>query len=812
MTLIPTSRQGWLNPVRILFLAFLGVCAWQATHLELETRIVEFLPEGNVREQISLSGLASATGFARGMILALAAPTDLSDDEVVRSSVEFSDQFALDLRSSGLFKSVSNGIDASYADEFFRIYFPRRFGFLSEHPEREISTLLAKDELDETLLDLKRRLLLPDSHWIKRIAGRDPFLVFPSLTERMRAEVAKVSPRVVNGHFFSSDLQHQILFVETLAEPFDIPSQKKNIRYIKERFEEMNSESGGGFRLSFTGLNRFSVESEKRIRGDIVWASTASTVAVVALFLIVYRRFRFLVLAFLPVGVGILAALGVSTMLFTKVHGLALAFGSTLIGVSIDYPIHLLNHMMLGGQTSLEDKKRSRIHLLRALLVGVTTTLGGFLVLALSSYPGFRQIAIYTIVGASASFLFSILFLPLAAPWIGQQTRGISAFGRILSNRIRIRNLGRTWTIAFAILAVSIGFGISRLELEDDVRALDQVDPDTQQEDETIRSYLPSSGFPLYLLVPGSDLEEALDRNDRLFLRLQQLKRDGRIREFFSIHPMLPSKDIQERNLRALAAQEGLEGQLAKALKQAGFRPEAFAEFSVTIQDVRDGKVDVVTPELFPDSPLGDLIHGFTFEHDGRHWALTLVNPVSEGDTLDDVRLFNGDLVRFNRAVLVSSILSSTQKETVVLVLAGVLLNAILLFVWLRKARLVIRVLLPTVLALLLVVGGTAWLGARLNVLHVMSLLLILCMGVDYAVFLVCGRHDTASVSILLSALTTALTYGALALCKSPALVSIGTMVTTGILLVCLLTFLSAARQREDVNTETVSSENGGPQ
>jgi predicted exporter len=124
-------------------------------------------------------------------------------------------------------------------------------------------------------------------------------------------------------------------------------------------------------------------------------------------------------------------------------------------------------------------------------------------------------------------------------------------------------------------------------------------------------------------------------------------------------------------------------------------------------------------------------------------------------------------------------------------------LNAVLVAAYRRRVRDTVLTVVPTALALLAVVGGVALL-APFNFLHLVSLLLILAMGIDYAVFLVgagrgAGGNDraVASRSVLLSALTTAASYGALAVCQTPALAGIGATVGAGIVLVCGLTFLA---------------------
>ena len=86
---------------------------------------------------------------------------------------------------------------------------------------------------------------------------------------------------------------------------------------------------------------------------------------------------------------------------------------------------------------------------------------------------------------------------------------------------------------------------------------------------------------------------------------------------------------------------------------------------------------------------------------------------------------------------------------------------------------------LPSLLVAIFLLAGFALTGTRANLLHVMALIMVLGMGVDYGIFLVdtAGRRQEVGatmLSLLLSCLTTALVFGTLALSSQPALRAIG--------------------------------------
>ena len=88
--------------------------------------------------------------------------------------------------------------------------------------------------------------------------------------------------------------------------------------------------------------------------------------------------------------------------------------------------------------------------------------------------------------------------------------------------------------------------------------------------------------------------------------------------------------------------------------------------------------------------------------------------------------------------------------------------------------------------------------GTALTILHVMSLLLVISLGVDFGIFFV----DTAEtmeeiartlVSILTASITTILSFGLLGLSASPGLAAIGVTVTLGVTFSLVFRFVIAS-------------------
>jgi predicted exporter len=119
-----------------------------------------------------------------------------------------------------------------------------------------------------------------------------------------------------------------------------------------------------------------------------------------------------------------------------------------------------------------------------------------------------------------------------------------------------------------------------------------------------------------------------------------------------------------------------------------------------------------------------------------------------------------------------------------------------LLLVRYREWRRATAAVLPSVLVPILVLSGFACAGAQVNLLHAVSLLMVMGMGVDYGIFIIdsveeSGDFGPTLVSCLLCCLTTILSFGTLALSSHPALRAIGITTGAGVALALVLAPLS---------------------
>jgi predicted exporter len=100
-----------------------------------------------------------------------------------------------------------------------------------------------------------------------------------------------------------------------------------------------------------------------------------------------------------------------------------------------------------------------------------------------------------------------------------------------------------------------------------------------------------------------------------------------------------------------------------------------------------------------------------------------------------------------------------------------------------------LRVFAPPCLAALAALSVVGWLGGGINLFHILALLLVLGIGIDYTIFFAesSERWQPTYLAIVLSACTTLLSFGLLALSQTPLLRAFGSVVLVGMCIACIL-------------------------
>jgi len=734
----------------------------------VRTDMADFLPQGGT-EAARLVMQEARAGSATGLILL--GIEDAPAADLARISVAL----AAGLQQSSLFSVVAGGqaalADTDQADLFARRYLlaPARFDVPS---------------LRRGLEDVLRQLRSSTAPLAVQFGLADPPGAFLAL---LRTWVGTSQVRTIDGAWFAPDRNRALLLARTRAGGMDVPAQEAATAAIEAAFRAAEP---GPARLLVAGPAVFARDAARAIKGDVHRIATVSTALVV---LLLWWRFRSpLVIAAIaaPVVLSVAVATVAVQAVFGAVHGVALGFGATMLGVSVDYPVLMIGHRKRG-----EAAAATRARIGPAFILAVVTATLGLAAMVLSGFPGLAQLGVFAAVGLATAAASTWWLLPrlIVAANLAPVAAGNPAWLLRVERLRRGRLLGLIPVLAAALWLLAVGGPA----WEGDLANLSPVPAASRALDAELRAALGAPDVGQLLILRGRDPEAVLEAQEALAPLLGRLHEEGVIGSAEYAARLLPSAAEQARRIADLPDAATLAARLEQARDGLPFRPVAFQPFLDAVAASRG--MAPLRPEDLAGSPIAARLDPLLFRRDGA-WQ----GPVVLQGVRDPVRLAaalagqTGAVYIDMRAELGGILSGYTARAWRWLGWSGLAVLAVLA-AGLRDPVRVLLVLGAVGAALLVTVAGLTMAGIRLSLIHLVALQLVAGVGLDYALFFARRQLDAEERARTLRTLVTCngmtmLTFGLLAACQTPLLRDIGVTVAAGALLAMAFSFLFAGQ------------------
>ncbi len=301
--------------------------------------------------------------------------------------------------------------------------------------------------------------------------------------------------------------------------------------------------------LAASGL-LYAANGQRQASHEMTWIGGGATLGILAILLLAFRRWRVL-LAFVPVLIGMLFGTTACIALFGQMHVMTLVLGSSLIGVAVDYPLHFLSKSWSLRPWNTWQAVRKT---LPGLSLSLATSCIGYLALGFTPFPALTQIAAFSAAGLIGAYLASVCLLPALLKNIDlQPAQWPLRVAETLVN-LRLRLLQRLPAVVLpGLLALFCISGLWHLQNRNDVRQWVASPPQLQEEAMAvarITGYQPTSQF---YLVRARDQGQLLDRLRTLGERLDRQVAAGHLKGYMALDQLLASPAEQDKTRAALA-------------------------------------------------------------------------------------------------------------------------------------------------------------------------------------------------------------------------------------------------------------------
>ena len=517
------------------------------------------------------------------------------------------------------------------------------------------------------------------------------------------------------------------------------------------------------------GIPLISEEVAHQAASEASFIGTISTLGIAALVLVFFARLIPLLQTLVVLTLAVTFAFSCVVAIFGEIHVVTIVFGATLLGVCVDYVFHLLCATS-NGLTGMEASQR----LLRPLTASLLSTIAGYLIMLITPMPGLRQISIFCVAGLMCTFAVVMLWM---APRVGalRASRFSNGFA-VFFAKIPSLDSGRSKAFLLTLVFAAAAGGLIQLSTTNELRLISGVDKALLAKQSEVNNILNPASPAQFFVVEGSSGCDVLSRIAALKTRLDALDVSGI--KMLSSSRFLESCEKQQDNQR-LAHRANV-----RALELLSTAANEKIDYSAPSGDILSVQIwQKAVPEAL-----------------SRTWissrqALVLLTGVTQDNVSELPKAADGlRNVSFvdTSAGIALSLAYFRDRVLEVLCWATGLVGVVLVVVFRRSF---LRLWTPCIAGIALTLGTLGWLNIPLSLFSVLPLILVLGLGVDYAILLNDEKSTTsAGNSVFLAAASTLLAFGLLAFSSTPALHIFG--LTLAIALGWVLVLTIALRTR----------------
>lgn len=764
MTFRRRQLMGWGLLALVAVLG--GAWLWRLDYAaKISTDVLDLIPADERAPELTLVRSLASQAEARSMFFELAGrdgqPT--TAEAAVRFASALKSEPAL---SEPIFEQVVVMNDPAVRETLGRVVFEQRLSllfpiWLEERAKAYAATgggpagfaaWLAKD----ATAALGRFLSTPEALAFQELIPADPLLLMPGAVDRLKDGLSLVQPATTAAN------PPTLVWARLSASPLSEAGQAPVFAAIDRALAATRAEHPG-ITVAYTGVNRFAAASRARIEREVKWLNAVSLIAVLVVAFTFIRSVHRGLHLIPVVALSILGAWVGATLAFERLHIMVFVISSLLTGVAIDYGFYLFMQPPAAPDEDYWEKVR---RLAKPLLASCLTTVAGFALLLFSDLPFIRQLGVFVGAGLICALAAAVLyFSTVKNPFL--ETRSFRG-GRALPEGTR-RTLRRLLIAAWVVALP----GLALLQWKDDIRELEIPSAELKREHARITALFGEQGERTVYLTYGHNIAEARASLAKLEAWLDSSA--GGRPPAVGLGAVAPTAEAHAAATNFMREHPGFARQLRTALAgagfdDAGFEPffEAYASHAAT-SGHHNFESTIAKLQANLIGPAGLLLHA----GQPLSWFVTLARSAPAAAPPADTHTVSASQLQTLNQLFGRYRQSALWLSLVGLAIVG--LGVFLTYGWRDGAR-IFAIPCGTCLGLF---GLFGWFGHPLNLFHLLGAFLGVCLTHNYSIFSATSayRHEPPPVSVRLSALTTAASFGVLALSGIPVVRALGSTV-----------------------------------
>ncbi len=665
--------------------------------------------------------------------------------------------------------------------------------FLNENDYKEIQGKLQKDSIAKQVENNYVSLVSPTSLVTKEFIKKDPLgLTFLGIKKLNALNISK-DFKLEDSYIVTKDGKNLLLFIDPKNKSNDTKANEAFVDQLNMIKDQLNKQFKGKTEISYFGSPVIAVANAKQIKKDIQNTVVISMTVLLILLIYYFRNFFTPIIVFLPTVFSVLLALMVLYFIKDKISAISLSVGAILIGITIDYALHILTHYK--HNNNIEELYKE---ITQPIVLSSATTAVSFLCLVFVRSEALKDLGLFAAITVILSSITALIIVPqLYKPKHTEEKHNTNFIDKIGSYPYE---KNKPLIIGCSIIILACLFGFRHVGFNEDIGDLNYIPKEMKISEAKLQKLSDITSKSIYTISYGNSEEQALARNSQLNTFLEQEKKDGKILSYNSIGSIVLSEKDQKnkiddwKNFWDDSKKSQTISELISNGNKFGFNSTAFDNFN----EILNKNYSALTIRDY-EKVKALQISEFMSNENGFY---TVSNVVKVDENKRDAFISDiekkHDAIAIDRQQMNENFLGLLKNDFSTLINYSLLAIILTIIVFFRNFELTVLTMFPIVLTGVVTAGILYFLGLELNIFSTVVCTLVFGVGDDFSIFLTqamqkehtTGKNElpTYRTSIILAVFTTILSIGSLIFAKHPALHSLALVALIGMFSVIIIT------------------------
>lgn len=770
---------------------FVGLLGYFASKISFEEDITKLIPSSEQSE--TLKKVLDNVQFSDKIVVNISSETSGQKEELVAYANAFldsvetnADQYVSKIQG----KVGTKGMLGTY--DFVADHLPL---FLDVEDYEIIARRLQKDSIASRVEAGYKTLLSPAGLVTKKYIIKDPLQLTGLGLEKLKQLQIGSNFELYQNFLVTKDGKNLLLFLtptlpanETDHNTVFVGLLKNTVHTLNEDFAQVDA--------SLFGATLYAVANANQIKQDIQLTVTIALGILLLILIAFYRTVFVPIILFVPTMIGGLLALTFLYFLKGEISAISLGIGSILLGITLDYSLHILTHFRNSEsvQQLFEDVS------VPVLMSGLTTAVA-FVCLLFVQSEALKDLGIFAAISVIGAAIIALVVIPQLYRIKPTKKKRVK---KTVIDKIASYDFHENKMLVLLLCVIFVAglFFFNDVKFNNDLSDLNYQPNELVEAEKALTAITDRGVKSIYMVSHGNSMNEALQANNQLFEKLKREEIAGKITEFSSIGGIVLSTEAQTEKINQWNAfwtkgkKEKLQTHLKTEGLKMGYTEDAFAPFFQLLQ--KD-----FAPIVFSDyEQVSTLFMDEFVSSDEEIATVVSVVKLPPEKASEFIAQFdeNEHVLAIDRKKMNESFLGSLKNDFNTLIGYSTFAVFLILLFSYRSIELSVLTFFPIVVTWVIVLALMDVFNIHFNIFNVMIATFIFGLGVDYSIFMTkalrkkyeFGSEEltTFRTSIILSVITTLLGIGALIFAKHPALKSIALVSILGIVTTALVSFV----------------------